>query len=313
LLVRRADLVEGVGAGLELAAAGWVHRRIVERLDRPVLTVRGWLRCWSGRAARVAGVFTSLLVDLADDPSAVLLAPAALVTPDAVSAVVGFALAAGIRFDIRPGPEPALAPGAGGGAGGPGAGSDHPRPRHRPMAERQRQTVVWNGLTDGQRERLTALGVQPQAAPITLEQPGPAKSAAGRSTAFTRGPAAVQGSDRLAGGPQGPREGGGGRDREAGHLVLQHQIQARQAHAEQLAAMAELGVQWRYSNTKKAAGTSSPSNNSQPSQNSDSTGSTSPERGRAAVSRGSPPASFAAGRSALQLLSEGDVDQGPSS
>jgi hypothetical protein len=151
-------------------------------------------------------VHVPAVVDLADDPSAVLLAPAASVAADAVSAVVGFALAAGIRFDIRPGLAPGLATplrrgprvptGAGGGAGGPGAGNDHPRPRHRPMAERQRQTVVWNGLTDGQRERLTALGVQPQAAPITPEQPGPAKSAAGRSTAFTRGLAACGSSPR---------------------------------------------------------------------------------------------------------------------
>jgi hypothetical protein len=37
------------------------------------------------------------VVDLADDPSAVLLAPAASVAADAVSAVVGFALAAGVR------------------------------------------------------------------------------------------------------------------------------------------------------------------------------------------------------------------------
>lgn len=100
LLIRRADLVEVIGAGLELAAAGWGHRRIAERLDRPVSTVCGWLRCWSRRAARATGVFTGWLVDLADDPAAVLPAPATSVAADAVSVVVGFALAAGIRFGM---------------------------------------------------------------------------------------------------------------------------------------------------------------------------------------------------------------------
>ncbi|MGW7673990.1 helix-turn-helix domain-containing protein [Streptomyces sp. NPDC054775] len=61
-LVRRADVVEVVGAGLELAAVGWGCRRIAERLGRPVTTVRGWLRCWSGRAGRTAAVFTTWLV-----------------------------------------------------------------------------------------------------------------------------------------------------------------------------------------------------------------------------------------------------------
>ncbi|MET9452831.1 hypothetical protein [Streptomyces cinerochromogenes] len=44
-LVRRADVAEVVGVGLELAAVGWGSRRIRERLGRPVTTVRGWLRC----------------------------------------------------------------------------------------------------------------------------------------------------------------------------------------------------------------------------------------------------------------------------
>lgn len=51
--------------------------------------------------------------------------------------------------------------------------------------ERQRQPVVWQSLTLGQRERLTALGVEPHPA---AQQEEPAKKAVGsRSTAFSRG------------------------------------------------------------------------------------------------------------------------------
>jgi hypothetical protein len=88
-LVRRADLVEVIGRGLELAACGWEFRRIAERLGRPATTVRDWLRCWSRRAGCVAAVFTSLLVALADDPAAVLPTPAGSVVTDAVAAATG--------------------------------------------------------------------------------------------------------------------------------------------------------------------------------------------------------------------------------
>jgi hypothetical protein len=99
-LVRRADAAEVVGVGLELAAAGWGFRRIAERLGRPATTVRGWLRCWSRRAARTAAVFTAWLVALADDPAVVLPAPAGSVVADAVCAVTGFAFAARARFGM---------------------------------------------------------------------------------------------------------------------------------------------------------------------------------------------------------------------
>ncbi|WP_194280793.1 helix-turn-helix domain-containing protein [Streptomyces fagopyri] len=99
-LVRRADAVEVVGAGLELAAAGWGCRRIAERLGRPVTTVRGWLRCWSRRVGRTAAVFTSLLVALADDPAAMLPTAAGSAAQDAVCAVTGFAFAARARLEM---------------------------------------------------------------------------------------------------------------------------------------------------------------------------------------------------------------------
>jgi hypothetical protein len=99
-LVRRADVVEVVGIGLELAAAGWGFRRIAERLGRPATTVRGWLRCWSRRAGRASSVFTAWLVVLADDPAAVLPVPAGSVVADAVSAATGFAFAVRSRFGM---------------------------------------------------------------------------------------------------------------------------------------------------------------------------------------------------------------------
>ncbi|MDJ0340185.1 helix-turn-helix domain-containing protein [Streptomyces sp. H10-C2] len=99
-LLRRADVAEVVGMGLELAAAGWGCRRIAVRLGRPVTTVRGWLRCWSRRAALTAAVFTSWLVALADDPAAVLPAPARTAAADAVCAVTGFAFAARARLGM---------------------------------------------------------------------------------------------------------------------------------------------------------------------------------------------------------------------
>jgi hypothetical protein len=90
-LLRRADVVEVIGAGLGWAATGWGHRRIAVRLGRPAATVRGWLRRFRDRAEAVRSGFTALLVGL--DPVAVLPEPAAAVLGDAVSAVVAAAVA----------------------------------------------------------------------------------------------------------------------------------------------------------------------------------------------------------------------------
>ena len=43
-LVRRADVVEVIGAALRAKARGQGHRPIAARLGRPASTVRGWLR-----------------------------------------------------------------------------------------------------------------------------------------------------------------------------------------------------------------------------------------------------------------------------
>ncbi|MGW3045626.1 Helicase associated domain protein [Kitasatospora sp. NPDC001159] len=60
--------------------------------------------------------------------------------------------------------------------------------------ERQRQHIVWQGLMDGQRGRLAALGIQPLAAPAGAVESTAAKGAAGgrkagagKASAFDRG------------------------------------------------------------------------------------------------------------------------------
>lgn len=63
-LQRRADGVDVIGAALRAKAAGAGHRRIAQRLDRPVSTVRGWLRAFAGNAEAVRSMLTGLLVQL---------------------------------------------------------------------------------------------------------------------------------------------------------------------------------------------------------------------------------------------------------
>ncbi|MPZ65456.1 MAG: hypothetical protein GEU83_08025 [Pseudonocardiaceae bacterium] len=90
-LLRRADVVEVIGAALGLAAAGWGHRRIAESLGRPAATVRGWLRRFRGRVESLRSGFTQLLVGL--DPLALLPQPAASALGDAVAAILAAAVA----------------------------------------------------------------------------------------------------------------------------------------------------------------------------------------------------------------------------
>jgi hypothetical protein len=90
-LLRRADLAEVIGAALAAKARGMGARTVAVLLDRPVDTVRGWLRRFGSRAEAVRQFFTGLLVDVAPDP----VVPAAMCTvfADAVAAVVGAAVA----------------------------------------------------------------------------------------------------------------------------------------------------------------------------------------------------------------------------
>jgi hypothetical protein len=118
--------------------------------------------------------------------------------------------------------------------------------------ERQRQTVVWNGLTDAQRQRLTALGIEPQAAPAAPQQQGPAKSPAGRSTAFTRGLAALRQYKERTGTLVVPRghteeveDGSGGTVTiKLGVFLSNTKTRRNKLTPHQLAALKELGVHW---------------------------------------------------------------------
>ena len=90
-LVRRADEAVVIGAGVVLAAAGWGHRRIAARLDRPAGTVRGWVRRMRERAQVLRLGFTELLV--AVDPDPVVPDPGGGALAEAVAVLVAAALA----------------------------------------------------------------------------------------------------------------------------------------------------------------------------------------------------------------------------
>jgi hypothetical protein len=97
-LLRRADGVEVIGSALLAKATGVGHRPIAERLDRPVSTVRGWLRGFAGNAEAVRSVFTALLVAL--DPLTGPLPVHPSVVADAVEVVGVCAGAARRRLGV---------------------------------------------------------------------------------------------------------------------------------------------------------------------------------------------------------------------
>ena len=100
LLVRRADTAAVVGVALAAKATGSGHRSIATMLDRPVGTVRGWLRRFAARAEGIRVLFIGLLFVL--DPEADGPRPAGSLFADAVEAV-GLAAAAAVRmFGPRP-------------------------------------------------------------------------------------------------------------------------------------------------------------------------------------------------------------------
>ena len=100
MLVRRADTVVVVGEALAGKASGLGGRPVAALVDRPLGTVRGWLRRFAGRAEQVRAWFTGLLVAVAADP----VVPddlAATAFADAVAAIEAAAGAVAGRFVLR--------------------------------------------------------------------------------------------------------------------------------------------------------------------------------------------------------------------
>ena len=96
LLSRRADAGAVIGRALEESAVGAGHRKIAELVERPVSTVRGWLRRFAARAEEVRACFTVLLARTSPDP--VMPAGAAGPVAAAVSAIAGAAVAVAQRW-----------------------------------------------------------------------------------------------------------------------------------------------------------------------------------------------------------------------
>jgi hypothetical protein len=97
-LLARADGVRVIGSALWSKAAGHGHRRIAARLDRPVSTVRGWLRAFAGNAEQIRVVVTALLVEL--DPLSGPLPVRGSVFTDAVEAIGAVTAAARRRLGV---------------------------------------------------------------------------------------------------------------------------------------------------------------------------------------------------------------------
>jgi len=99
VLLRRADTVAVVGKALAGKASGLGARPIAAAADRPLGTVRGWLRRFAGRAEQVRAWFIGLLVAVAADP--VVPNAAGTVFADAVAAIEAVAGAVVDRFALR--------------------------------------------------------------------------------------------------------------------------------------------------------------------------------------------------------------------
>lgn len=97
-LLRRADAVEVIGAGLVAKAAGAGSRRVAGLLGRARSTVRGWLARFGGRAELLRRLFTQVLVDV--DPDPVPPPVAGSVFADAVAAIVSAAAVVARRWGL---------------------------------------------------------------------------------------------------------------------------------------------------------------------------------------------------------------------
>ncbi|MEU8138222.1 DEAD/DEAH box helicase [Streptodolium elevatio] len=123
--------------------------------------------------------------------------------------------------------------------------------------ERQQQPVVWRGLTAGQRERLSELGVKPQAAPKAGKAPKAAqKAAGGPSSAFEKGLAALRQYQARSGSltvPRGhvetleaaPEDGGEPVEVKLGVWLSNTKTRRAKLTDDQLNQLAEIGLDWR--------------------------------------------------------------------
>jgi hypothetical protein len=96
VLLRRADAVEVIGAGLLAAAGGLGHRRVAGQVERPVSTVRGWLARTVVVADRVVAVCAAVAAGFA--VSFAPPAPAATAVARMVEMVGAMGRAAGRRL-----------------------------------------------------------------------------------------------------------------------------------------------------------------------------------------------------------------------
>lgn len=101
LAARRADSALVIAAAIEAkVATGIGHRRIAERLGRPVSTVRGWLRGFAASAAAIAAEFTTRTHRDGPDAAGRWPAPASSAAGQALVAVLGYAAVLADRFAV---------------------------------------------------------------------------------------------------------------------------------------------------------------------------------------------------------------------
>ena len=106
-VVRHRDTAEVIGTAWLAKVAGAGHRAIAAQLDRPVSTVRRWLRRLSARAEQLRVAATCRLHEL--DPAAGPIGPTGSPLADALEALGQAAAATSRRLGPRPAWEVAVA------------------------------------------------------------------------------------------------------------------------------------------------------------------------------------------------------------
>ncbi|WP_331755419.1 Helicase associated domain protein (plasmid) [Streptomyces sp. NBC_00846] len=110
--------------------------------------------------------------------------------------------------------------------------------------QKQRQHTVWQGLMDGQRERLEQLGV----VPLPPEQKAPTKASKGGSGAFDRGVAALAQYKARTGSVTVPRahveQLEDGTEVKLGVFLSNSKSRRGKLTADKLQALADLGLEW---------------------------------------------------------------------